>query len=85
MAVVVTTGDNTEIGRISHLIATAETLHTPLTRKMAQFSRMLIRVILGFAALTFFVGILRGQNWVEMFMANVALLVAAFRRAGRPH
>jgi hypothetical protein len=30
-----------------------QTLATPLTRKMTQFSRMLIWVILGFAALRF--------------------------------
>jgi magnesium-transporting ATPase (P-type) len=43
---------------------------------MAQLGRMLIWVI-GLCALTFFIGVLRGQNWVEMFMATVALVVAA--------
>jgi Ca2+-transporting ATPase len=71
------TGDRTEMGRIAGLIHTAENLQTPLTRKIAQFSRRLLYVILGLAAVTFLVGILRGESWVEMFMAAVALAVGA--------
>lgn len=76
-AVVVAIGDHTEVGRISELISTAEDLETPLTKKIAHFSRFLLYVILGMAALTFFVGLLRGQPPVEMFMAAVALAVGA--------
>ena len=65
------------MGRIAGLIHTAEDLQTPLTRKIAQFSRLLLYVILGLAAVTFLVGILRGESWVDMFMAAVALAVGA--------
>ena len=75
--VVVTTGDETEVGRISHLIAEAEDLKTPLTRKIAHFSKVLLFVILGLAIVTAVVGILRGEGAVEMFMAAVALAVGA--------
>ncbi len=75
--VVFATGDRTEMGRIAGLIHTAENLQTPLTRKIAQFSRLLLYVILGLAAVTFMVGILRGESWVDMFMAAVALAVGA--------
>jgi cation-transporting ATPase F len=75
--VVFATGDQTEMGRIAGLIHTAENLQTPLTRKIAQFSRLLLYVILGLAALTFIVGTLRGESGVDMFMAAVALAVAA--------
>jgi cation-transporting ATPase F len=75
--VVFATGDQTEMGRIAGLIHTAENLQTPLTRKIAQFSRLLLYVILGLAALTFLVGILRGESWVDMFMAAIALAVGA--------
>ena len=75
--VVFATGDQTEMGRIAGLIDTADNLQTPLTRKIAQFSRLLLYVILGLAALTFIVGILRGESWVNMFMAAVALAVGA--------
>ncbi len=74
---VVATGGKTEIGRISQLISEADELQTPLTRKIAAFSHMLLWVILALGALTFLVGVLRGQPMVEMFMAAIALAVGA--------
>ncbi len=75
--VVVAVGDETEVGRISRLIAAVEQMQTPLTRRIAHFSRVLLIAILGLAAVNFAVGMLRGQAAVEMFMASVALAVAA--------
>jgi magnesium-transporting ATPase (P-type) len=75
--VVTATGDRTEMGRIATLISQAVDLSTPLTRKIAEFSRLLLYVILGLAALTFAVGVLRGERAAEMFMAAVALAVGA--------
>ncbi len=75
--VVIATADQTELGRIAGLIGQAEELQTPLTRKIARFSRLLLYVILGLAAVTFVIGTLRGQDWRGSFMASVALAVAA--------
>jgi len=75
--VVVATGDRTEIGRISELLKSTESLATPLTRKITQFSRVLLYLILALAAVTFAVGALRGESWLDMFMAAVALTVGA--------
>ena len=75
--VVVATGDGTEVGRISQLIASAVELETPLTSKIGQFSRVLLIVILVLSALTFGVGLLRGQALVETLMAAIALAVGA--------
>ncbi|HXJ60613.1 MAG TPA: cation-transporting P-type ATPase [Verrucomicrobiae bacterium] len=75
--VVWATGDKTETGRIAWLIAEAVDLQTPLTRKIAQFSRLLLWVILGLAAAAFAIGVARGEKVVEMFMAAVALAVGA--------
>ncbi|WP_240617975.1 HAD-IC family P-type ATPase [Methylomonas sp. Kb3] len=77
LAVVVSTGDNTEIGRINKLIGSAEPLETPLTLKMSQFSQLLLWVIIGCAAITFAVGVWRGETMLDMFMASVALAVGA--------
>lgn len=76
-AVVVATGDRTEVGRISELIATAEDIQTPLTRRIAQFSKVLLVIILGLAAVNFAIGLTYGQPVVEIFLASVALAVAA--------
>ncbi|MCS6976762.1 MAG: HAD-IC family P-type ATPase [Gemmatales bacterium] len=58
-AVVVATGDRTEVGRISELIAKAEEIQTPLTRRIAQFSKVLLVIILGLAAANFAIGLAR--------------------------
>ncbi|MEW6429795.1 MAG: cation-transporting P-type ATPase [Thermodesulfobacteriota bacterium] len=75
--VVTATGDATEVGRISSLIAETEDLATPLTRKIARFSTIMLYAILALAALTVAVGMLRGQPLFDMFMAAVALAVGA--------
>ena len=74
---VVETGEGTETGRISRMIGETDVLATPLTRAMAKFSNVMLVVILALSALTFGVGILRGEHWLEMFMAAVALAVGA--------
>jgi len=75
--IVVATGDGSEIGRISQLISSAVELQTPLTKKISQFSRVLLVAILILAALTFGVGVLRGQPVVDTLMAAIALAVGA--------
>lgn len=75
--IVTSTGDETEVGRISGLLADSISLATPLTRKIHHFSRILLGVILVLATVTFAVGLLRGQSALELFMASVALSVAA--------
>jgi magnesium-transporting ATPase (P-type) len=78
VAVVVETADATELGRISHLMASVRTLSTPLTRRMATFARWVTASILVFAGLTFGFGVLvRAYSWDDMFMAAVSLAVAA--------
>lgn len=70
-------GDKTETGRIAWLIAETVELSTPLTRKIAALSKMLLWVILALSVVTFLVGVTRGEPPVEMFMAAVALAVGA--------
>lgn len=75
--IVTATGDSTEVGHISQLISSAQDLATPLTRKIAHFSRILLYAILLLAAITVAVGMVRGQSLFYMFMAAVALAVGA--------
>jgi Ca2+-transporting ATPase len=74
---VVATGDNTEVGLISHLIAEAKGVQTPLTRKIARFSHALMIAILGLAAVTFGIGLRHGLPLAETLIAAIALAVAA--------
>jgi cation-transporting ATPase F len=75
--VVVATGAETELGEIHRLVGAAAPLATPLTRKIARFSRILTVVILALAAVTFAVGVVRGEGAMEMFTAAIALAVGA--------
>ena len=75
--IVIEIGNGTETGRIAGLLASTVELSTPLTRKIASFSRLLLWLILGLAALGFIVGVVRGEKAVDMFMAAVALAVGA--------
>ncbi len=75
--VVVAIGDNTEIGRISQMISSAVELETPLTRKIDHFSRVLMVAILILSAITFGIGVLRGDEVVDTLMGAIALAVGA--------
>jgi magnesium-transporting ATPase (P-type) len=76
--VVVATGDGTEIGRISELLAEVERIETPLLRRIAGFSKWLSAAIVAIAVITFLIGVrVRDYSAVDMFMAAVSLAVAA--------
>lgn len=75
--IVVATGSATQIGRISEFIRESKEISTPLLRKMAQMSVVLSVVIVVVAALTLGIGLLRGLETIEIFMASVSLAVAA--------
>ncbi|WP_307849562.1 HAD-IC family P-type ATPase [Qaidamihabitans albus] len=77
VGIVVATGAETELGRIHRLVGSAVSLATPLTRKLAGFSRLLTVAILALATVTFGIGLVRGEQAVEMFTAAVALAVGA--------
>ncbi len=76
--VVVATGGQTEIGRISHLMSEVESLTTPLVRQMSRFSQWLTGLIVLVAAVLLSFGYFRrGHEFSELFMAVVSLSVAA--------
>ena len=75
---VVATGDHSEIGRISSMLAEVHRLSTPLTRQMAEFASWLSFAILGIALVAALFGILvQGFSLTDMFLASVGLAVAA--------
>lgn len=75
--IVVATGDKTEVGRISQMVQQAEELATPLTRRIAHFSRRLLIAILGLATVVFVIGLTQQRPLVDVFGAAIALAVAA--------
>ena len=76
--VVVATGAQTEIGRISTMVAQVQLVTTPLLRQMAQFGQWLTIAILVIAVVNFIFGVfIRDYLVAEMFLASVSLAVAA--------
>jgi len=75
--IVVATAKATEVGKISQSMQQRVNLTTPLTRKFAKFSRLLLYCVLTLATITFAVGLAQGEAWSDMFEAAVALAVSA--------
>lgn len=78
MGMVVATGQQTEIGRISEMIARADKLTSPLLRQMAVFSRWLTLLVAVLAIVIFGYGLLL-QDYPanEIFMVAVSIAISA--------
>lgn len=76
-AVVVSTGDDTELGKIAGMLGDVKSVDTPLIRRLAEFSKLITIAVVVFSVVIFLVGILSGQSAVQMLMAAVALAVSA--------
>ncbi len=77
LAVVVSSGDDTEFGKLAELVQKTEDERMPLQKKVDDFSKKISLIILGFVALVFLVGILSGIEKLEMFLISISLAVGA--------
>jgi Ca2+-transporting ATPase len=77
VAVVVSTGPNTELGRISSLVASLREERTPLERRLDALGRRLVWLALGVAALVAALGAAQGAPAGLMIETGIALAVAA--------
>lgn len=76
--IVVNTGMATEVGKIAHMLATADETETPLKRNLNQLGKFLTAAILAIAAIMFVVGtVFNGRDWVDMLLTSISLAVAA--------
>ncbi len=76
-ALVTATGMRTELGRIAGLLGEAEETETPLQRRLAQASRMLLVACLGVVVLVAIAGLVRREGLFVVFLSAVSLAVAA--------
>ncbi|MFA6495146.1 MAG: HAD-IC family P-type ATPase [Candidatus Paceibacterota bacterium] len=74
-AIVVATGLETELGKISREIATIDT-QVPLSRSVAQLSRLIIWVVAGVGLILFVGGVAMGRSLHESFAVVVSLSVS---------
>lgn len=79
--IVVATGKNTELGKISHLLQSTQEEKTPLQKRLEDFSKKLTAIIIFIVAFLFILGIIRGGNVYEIFLTSISLAVAAVPEA----
>lgn len=75
--VVTTIGDHTEIGHINEMLTSASVLETPLTRKIHQFSHVLLIGVIGLSLVALIFGYLHGCTGADLILAVISLAVAA--------
>jgi Ca2+-transporting ATPase len=76
VGVVVSTGMQTELGRIARLIQDVEQQATPLQDKLDQVGKLLAVLGVIIAGLIMVIGVLRGETLNEMFLTAVSVAVA---------
>ncbi len=75
--IVVSTGMETEMGKIADLIQNTEVMATPLQQRLEHLGKILIGVALVLTVFVVVAGIWHGQPAYGMFLAGVSLAVAA--------
>ncbi|WP_409294433.1 cation-translocating P-type ATPase [Peribacillus sp. SCS-26] len=74
---IIAIGMDTAMGKIADLLQSAETMETPLQRRLEQLGRILITSALLLTLLVVVIGVIQGQEMYTMFLAGVSLAVAA--------
>eukprot|EP00211_Chloroparvula_japonica_P004982 CAMPEP_0119146082 /NCGR_PEP_ID=MMETSP1310-20130426/38394_1 /TAXON_ID=464262 /ORGANISM="Genus nov. species nov., Strain RCC2339" /LENGTH=914 /DNA_ID=CAMNT_0007137951 /DNA_START=29 /DNA_END=2773 /DNA_ORIENTATION=+ len=75
--VVISTGRNTELGKISYTIQSIEAARSPLQEKMDEIGRMLTYFAFAVIAIICVLGMWQGKPLITMFSVGVSLAVAA--------
>jgi Ca2+-transporting ATPase len=77
VAAVISTGGDTELGKITEMAEEAKKVATPLNKKLTDLSKKLIWLTLILAAVIFLSGVIRGGDVVLMIETAIALAIAS--------
>jgi P-type Ca2+ transporter type 2C len=77
LGVVVAIGRNSEMGKIQCLVGEAEAPETPIERQLTTIGDQLVLISGAVCGLVFFIGLIRGNGFLQMLKTAISLAVAA--------
>jgi len=79
--IVVSTGMDTELGRIATMLQEGEEVKTPLQKRLATFGQRLAYIVLAICAAFFLIGTFKGEDMALVLLTAISLAVAAIPEA----
>ncbi|MFC2069437.1 cation-translocating P-type ATPase, partial [Chloroflexota bacterium] len=76
-AVVISTGMSTEMGQIATGLQGVKSEKTPLQESISKLSRYIIILFLAISAVLVIIGVVKGMDWLDIFLLAVAAAVSA--------
>ncbi|MBE2220073.1 MAG: cation-translocating P-type ATPase [Anaerolineae bacterium] len=76
-AVVTETGMKTQLGNIADLIQNVDEEQTPLQKRLGKLGVTLGWVALGIIAIVVVLGLIRGEDWLNLILVGISMAVAA--------
>ncbi|MBQ3565640.1 MAG: cation-translocating P-type ATPase [Oscillospiraceae bacterium] len=76
-AVVIATGKNAQVGKISHMISETAVSQTPLQKRLGELGKIVALICIGVCIVVFLAGVLRGEPIFDMLMTGITIAIAA--------
>lgn len=76
-AKVIATGKNTQIGKISGMIADIEETRTPLQKRLGELGKVVAVICIAVCVVVFLAGVIRGEPVFDMLLTGITIAIAA--------